>query len=129
MSPAGAPRSLQVRANGLELHLLDWGGDAPVAALALHGFALNCHSFDEVAPALSSRLRLYALDQRGHGLSDRAERVEDYTRENMVGDVLGVVEAMKMFNQIEADAAGTLTAILVENGQPIEFDQPLFVIG
>ncbi len=46
-----------------------------------------------------------------------------------IGDVLGVVEAMKMFNQIEADAAGTLTAILVENGQPIEFDQPLFVIG
>ena len=46
-----------------------------------------------------------------------------------LGDVLGVVEAMKMFNQIEADAAGTLTAILVENGQPIEFDQPLFVIG
>ena len=46
-----------------------------------------------------------------------------------IGDVLGVVEAMKMFNQIEADAAGTLVAILVENGQPIEFDQPLFVIG
>ncbi len=46
-----------------------------------------------------------------------------------VGDVLGVVEAMKMFNQLEADATGTLTAILVENGQPIEFDQPLFVIG
>ncbi len=46
-----------------------------------------------------------------------------------IGDVLGVVEAMKMFNQIEADAAGTITAILVENGQPIEFDQPLFVIG
>lgn len=46
-----------------------------------------------------------------------------------IGDVLGVVEAMKMFNQIEADVAGTLVAILVENGQPIEFDQPLFVIG
>ncbi len=45
------------------------------------------------------------------------------------GDVLGVVEAMKMFNQIEADASGTLKAILVENGKPIEFDQPLFVIG
>lgn len=46
-----------------------------------------------------------------------------------IGDVLGVVEAMKMFNQIEADAAGILKVILVENGQPIEFDQPLFVIG
>jgi pimeloyl-ACP methyl ester carboxylesterase len=81
-----APLSQRVRANGLELHLLDWGGAARVPALALHGFALNCHSWDEVAPELSKRVRLRALDQRGHGLSDRAERVEDYTRENMVAD-------------------------------------------
>jgi len=36
---------------------------------------------------------------------------------------------MKMFNQIEADVAGTVKAILLENGQPVEFDQPMFVIG
>jgi pimeloyl-ACP methyl ester carboxylesterase len=89
-----APTSRRVRANGLELHLLDWGGGSRVPALALHGFALNCHSWDEVAPALSSRVRLHALDQRGHGLSERAARVEDYTRENMVGDALGVVDAL-----------------------------------
>ncbi|MGA9335675.1 MAG: acetyl-CoA carboxylase biotin carboxyl carrier protein [Rudaea sp.] len=46
-----------------------------------------------------------------------------------IGDTLGIIEAMKMFNQIEADAAGTIVAILAENGQPIEFDEPLFVIG
>ncbi|WP_024889178.1 acetyl-CoA carboxylase biotin carboxyl carrier protein [Luteimonas huabeiensis] len=46
-----------------------------------------------------------------------------------VGDTLGIIEAMKMFNPIEADAAGTVLAILCENGQPVEFDQPLFVIG
>lgn len=45
------------------------------------------------------------------------------------GDTLGVIEAMKMFNQIEADKAGTIVAILVENGQPVEFDEPMFVIG
>jgi len=44
------------------------------------------------------------------------------------GDTLCIIEAMKMFNQIEADKAGKLTAILAENGQPVEFDQPLFVI-
>ena len=44
------------------------------------------------------------------------------------GETLGVIEAMKMFNQIEADVAGTVQAILVENGQPIEFDQPLVVV-
>ena len=45
-----------------------------------------------------------------------------------VGDVLCIVEAMKMMNQIEADVAGTVEAVLVENGEPVEFDQPLFSI-
>ncbi|OCG01328.1 acetyl-CoA carboxylase biotin carboxyl carrier protein [Gilliamella sp. wkB112] len=45
-----------------------------------------------------------------------------------VGDVLCIVEAMKMMNQIESEKAGTVKAILVENGQPVEFDQPLFII-
>jgi acetyl-CoA carboxylase biotin carboxyl carrier protein len=45
------------------------------------------------------------------------------------GDTLGIIEAMKMFNQIEADKAGTVVAILGTNGQPVEFDEPLFVIG
>jgi len=45
------------------------------------------------------------------------------------GDTLGIIEAMKMFNPIEADVSGTVLKILVESGQPVEFDQPLFVIG
>jgi acetyl-CoA carboxylase biotin carboxyl carrier protein len=45
------------------------------------------------------------------------------------GDTLGIIEAMKMFNQIEADVAGTVLAVLVSNGQPVEFDEPMFVIG
>ena len=45
-----------------------------------------------------------------------------------VGDVICIVEAMKMMNQIEADKAGVIEAILVENGQPVEFDQPLVTI-
>ncbi len=45
------------------------------------------------------------------------------------GDTLCIIEAMKMLNQIEADKAGKITAILVENGQPVEFGQALFVIG
>ena len=44
------------------------------------------------------------------------------------GDTLCLIEAMKMFNQIEADKAGVITAILVESGVPVEFNQPLFVI-
>ena len=45
-----------------------------------------------------------------------------------VGDTLCIIEAMKMLNQIEADKAGKITAKLVENGQPVEFGQSLFVI-
>ncbi len=44
------------------------------------------------------------------------------------GDVLCIVEAMKMMNQIEAEVSGTIEAVLVENGEPVEFDQPLFSI-
>lgn len=45
-----------------------------------------------------------------------------------VGDTLCLIEAMKMFNQIEADKNGTVTAILVDSGVPVEFNQPLFTI-
>jgi len=45
-----------------------------------------------------------------------------------VGDVICIVEAMKMMNQLESDKAGVIEAILVEDGQPIEFDQPLMTI-
>lgn len=45
-----------------------------------------------------------------------------------MGDTLCIIEAMKMFNQIEADISGTVVAVLAENGQPVEYDQPLFVI-
>jgi acetyl-CoA carboxylase biotin carboxyl carrier protein len=45
------------------------------------------------------------------------------------GETLGIIEAMKMFNQIEADVGGTVQAILIDNGQPVEFDQPMFVIA
>jgi acetyl-CoA carboxylase biotin carboxyl carrier protein len=45
-----------------------------------------------------------------------------------VGDTLGIVEAMKMFNPIDSEFSGTVVKIMVENGAPVEFDQPLMVI-
>jgi acetyl-CoA carboxylase biotin carboxyl carrier protein len=45
------------------------------------------------------------------------------------GQTLCIIEAMKLMNEIESDADGVIKAILVENGQPVEFDQPLFLIG
>ncbi|MDX1606429.1 MAG: acetyl-CoA carboxylase biotin carboxyl carrier protein, partial [Candidatus Competibacterales bacterium] len=54
-------------------------------------------------------------------LAEVGQRVE-------VGDPVCVIEAMKMFNQIESDQSGVIARILVDNGQPVEYDQPLFVI-
>jgi acetyl-CoA carboxylase biotin carboxyl carrier protein len=45
------------------------------------------------------------------------------------GDTICIIEAMKLMNEIEADASGTVKAILVENGQPVEYGQPLFILG
>ncbi|MBI4989470.1 MAG: acetyl-CoA carboxylase biotin carboxyl carrier protein [Rhodocyclales bacterium] len=45
------------------------------------------------------------------------------------GDTLCIIEAMKLMNEIEADASGVIKAILVENGQPVEYGQPMFIIG
>jgi acetyl-CoA carboxylase biotin carboxyl carrier protein len=60
--------------------------------------------------------------------SPEAENFVSLGQQVSMGDTLCIIEAMKMFNQIESDFAGTVVAILVENGQPVEFDQPLFVI-
>lgn len=46
-----------------------------------------------------------------------------------VGDPVCIIEAMKMMNRIEADKAGKIISVLAENGKPVEFDQPLFIIG
>jgi acetyl-CoA carboxylase biotin carboxyl carrier protein len=45
------------------------------------------------------------------------------------GDTLCIIEAMKLLNEIDADASGVIQQILVENGQPVEYGQPLFIIG
>ena len=53
--------------------------------------------------------------------------VEEGQRVN-IGDTLCIIEAMKILNQIESDQAGTVKKILVENGQPVEYNEPLFII-
>lgn len=52
----------------------------------------------------------------------------DIGTEVNVGDTLCIIEAMKMMNQIESDKSGRVTAVLVKNGDPVEFGQPLFII-
>jgi acetyl-CoA carboxylase biotin carboxyl carrier protein len=61
--------------------------------------------------------------------SPEAEPFAKIGQKVKVGDTLCIVEAMKMFNQIESEFEGTVTKVLVDNGQPIEFDEPLYVIS
>ncbi|GGE52892.1 biotin carboxyl carrier protein of acetyl-CoA carboxylase [Streptosporangium jomthongense] len=61
--------------------------------------------------------------------SPTADAFVEVGQQVKAGDVVCIVEAMKMMNQIEADKSGTVTEILVENGQPVEFDQPLLTIS
>jgi acetyl-CoA carboxylase biotin carboxyl carrier protein len=60
--------------------------------------------------------------------SPGAKSFVDIGSEVNVGDTLCIIEAMKMMNQIESDKAGRVTAVLVKNGDPVEFGQPLFII-
>jgi len=57
-----------------------------------------------------------------------AKQFVDIGSEVTIGDTLCIIEAMKMMNQIDSDKAGRVTAILVKNGEPVEFGQPLFII-
>lgn len=60
--------------------------------------------------------------------SPGAKSFVDIGSEVNVGDTLCIIEAMKMMNQIESDKSGRVTAVLVKNGDPVEFGQPLFII-
>jgi acetyl-CoA carboxylase biotin carboxyl carrier protein len=57
-----------------------------------------------------------------------AKAFVDIGSEVNIGDTLCIIEAMKMMNQIESDKAGRVTGVLVKNGEPVEFGQPLFII-
>lgn len=85
------PRSQRVTVAGRSLHFLEWGrADAPVV-LVLHGFTGHAWQADHPAQVLAERYRVVALDQRGHGDSDRAEV---YGSVPMAADVIGLLDAL-----------------------------------
>ena len=90
---------------------------SPMAAAAPTPPAKNDHNV--TAPRVGT---FYASASPG------AKAFVDIGSEVQVGDTLCIIEAMKMMNQIESDKAGRVTAVLVKNGEPVEFGQPLFII-
>lgn len=112
---------------------------APVAPPAQYTVAAPAPAAAPAAPAPSSEPAAPAIPE-GHVVkspmvgtfyrapSPGAKPFTEVGTRVKAGDVLCIIEAMKMLNQIEADKDGVVISILVENGQPVEFDQPLFVI-
>ena len=85
--------SRYVEANGLKLHYLDYGTEGRPPMLCLHGGAVNAHWFDFVAGGFTSTYHVRALDQRGHGESERADP-PDYGYDRYASDVSQVVEKL-----------------------------------
>jgi pimeloyl-ACP methyl ester carboxylesterase len=87
------PRSRSFRTqDGLNIHVLDWGGQGPPAVL-LHGGSLTARTWDYVAIGLRADFRLIALDMRGHGASDWAD---DYSIESYVTDLVAVIDGLRI---------------------------------
>lgn len=87
--------------------------EAPSAAPAISGHTVN-------SPMVGTFYR---------SPSPNAPAFVEVGKSVKAGDVICIVEAMKMMNQIEADKSGVIEAILVEDGQPVEYDQPMIVIA
>lgn len=87
------PRERQIRLGGLRFYYLEWGDSGAPTVVLLHGFAGHARSWDHVSAALADRFRVLALDQRGHGDSDRAPH-GDYTVRTMAGDLRQFSDAL-----------------------------------
>ncbi|NVK24265.1 MAG: acetyl-CoA carboxylase biotin carboxyl carrier protein [Gammaproteobacteria bacterium] len=116
------------------------GAPAPVYQAAPVASAPAAPAPAQAAPVASAPQAESAAEPSGHKVkspmvgtfyrasSPSAPAFAEVGQTVNVGDVLCIVEAMKMMNQIESDKAGVVKAILVENEDPVEFDQPLFII-
>ncbi|MBF8802029.1 acetyl-CoA carboxylase biotin carboxyl carrier protein [Pseudomonas asiatica] len=102
---------------------------APVAAAPVAAAAAPAAEAAAAAPALKGTvIRSPMVGTFYRKPSPTSPNFAEVGQTVKKGDTLCIVEAMKMMNHIEADVGGVIDAILVEDGQPVEFDQPLFTI-
>ena len=104
---------------------------APVAAPAMPApvpAALAPAAPEAAAPSAANAVKSPMVGTFYRSPSPDAAPFVEVGQSVRAGDVLCIVEAMKMMNQIEADRAGTVTAVHAENGEPVEFDQPLITV-
>ena len=132
---------LEITEGEEKVRIAKHGGVAPAPAYAHHAAPIP-HAPLSTAPAAPANPEPAApAEPEGHAV--KAPMVGTFYRSGTPGgqpfvevgqavkegDTLCIIEAMKLMNEIEADATGVIKAILVENGQPVEYGQPLFIIG
>jgi acetyl-CoA carboxylase biotin carboxyl carrier protein len=104
-------------------YMMNPGMQAPPAAAATP-------SVEEASPAMEGHVvKSPMVGTFYRSSSPDAKAFVDIGSSVAVGDTLCIIEAMKLLNEIEADHAGVIKAILVDNGQPVEYGEPLFIIG
>lgn len=91
------PASSYVRAGDLQLHVQDWGTRGQPLLIFLHGLASTSHMFDLIAPAFATNYHVLAVDQRGHGLSDKPDNGYDF--ETIAGDLDGLLDSLGFSRQ------------------------------
>jgi acetyl-CoA carboxylase biotin carboxyl carrier protein len=101
---------------------------APMAAPAAAPMAAAPVMAPVVAPKADHSVTAPMVGTFYASASPGAKAFVDIGSEVNVGDTLCIIEAMKMMNQIESDKSGRVTAVLVKNGEPVEFGQPLFIV-
>ena len=114
------------------------GGYAPPM---MHGYAMPPAPVAVAAPAAEAVVAAEPAQPEGHVVkspmvgtfyrspSPGAKSFVEVGQNVNSGETLCIIEAMKLMNEIEADQGGVIKAILVENGQPVEYGEPLFIIG
>ena len=117
------------------------GGSAPAPSFHMHHASPAAPQAAPVTAPAAPAEPVAAAEPEGHAV--KAPMVGTFYRSSTpggqsfvevgqtvkAGDTLCIIEAMKLMNEIEADASGVIKAILVENGQPVEYGQPLLIIG
>jgi acetyl-CoA carboxylase biotin carboxyl carrier protein len=116
MTPGAAPAAMPTQ---MIMAAPQAAAAAPAAASATQAPAARKNDHEVTAPMVGT---FYSAATPG------AKPFVNIGDEVKVGQVLCIIEAMKMMNQIEADKAGKITVIMAQNGEPVEFGQPLFAI-
>lgn len=132
---------LEITEGEEKVRIAKQGGSAPAPSFHMHHASPAApQAAPATAPAAPAE-PVAAAEPEGHAV--KAPMVGTFYRSSApgaqafvevgqsvkAGDTLCIIEAMKLMNEIEADASGVIKAILVENGQPVEYGQPLFIIG